>query len=73
MHKINTNDQVYVKLTETGKKILNSVPGYKDFSVLDSQGYYKFHLWELMQIFGEAHYIGCREVPFENNEICFPE
>ncbi len=69
IHKINLNVQVYVKLTEKGKEILSSKEFVSHFTP-DHEGYYKFQLWELMQIFGKDLWNGCK-VPFENNEIVF--
>jgi hypothetical protein len=54
----NFNDKIWVRLTETGKKILKDsnekwkVPN-PDFIYIEELGYNEFHLWELMQIFGE--------------------
>lgn len=66
--KFNINDYVKVKLTEHGKKILKE----KDINnSVDENGYTKFQLWDIMNIFGEYCILGC-DVPFET-EIIIPE
>lgn len=69
---LNSNDRVRVKLTEKGQEILTKY--YGAWIHLESfqphtpgkDGYYKFHLWELMEIFGPSMHLGM-EVPFEGN------
>lgn len=69
---LNSNDRVRVKLTNRGRQILEKYYGkwieLESFVpyTQDAAGYYKFHLWELMQIFGPSMYMGM-EVPFEHN------
>jgi hypothetical protein len=55
MNKINLNQKVKVKVTETGRKYLKNHQYYKNYPVhKDKEGYYLFQFWELMGIFGEA-------------------
>lgn len=65
---INLNNHVYVKLTEHGHKVYNDyfeqfhmAPTPLDYYV---DGYAKFQLWNLMQIFGDSCFNGCK-LPFE--------
>ncbi|WP_372011406.1 hypothetical protein NBRC13296_12670 [Paenibacillus chitinolyticus] len=69
--KFNINIPVHVKLTEHGQNILNDYyTGYGYLKVPELDGYYKFQMHELMNIFGRHHNMGF-DVPFENNEIVF--
>lgn len=63
MRKLNLNDYVYVHLTEEGLKVLKEryealkakypyIGPYYDRPI-DDDGYTRFQLWELMEIFGE--------------------
>ena len=66
---MNVNDHVWVKLTPEGEiayKKWNEDLGVKDPLPLQKtwDGFVKFQLWELMQIFGGSCYNGCK-VPFE--------
>lgn len=70
--KFNINDNVYVKLTNEGKRAyqeyrskydLNAL-GIKAPTVKKENGYSVFQMWEVMQIFGPYIYMGC-PVPFE--------
>ena len=64
---MNINDKVKVKLTGDGVETLHKA---RKFEVtVDSVGYYTFHLWELMAIFGPYIYQGMTEHLFENNEV----
>ena len=76
--KINLNDFIKVKLTETGKEIfnhrfddLNKKLGkevYKNISLkVDENGYVEFQLWDFMQIYGSYMYMAGPTVisPFE--------
>ena len=73
---INLNEYVKVKLTDYGLKVhrthylVKSAPVYRPPRV-DEQGYSKFQLWDLMNIFGSVMYLGNPNVPFENNEIIY--
>jgi hypothetical protein len=59
----NMNDYVKVKLNELGFTILETKISYHK---LDNEGYLTLPLWELMQLFGEHLFLGCK-VPFETN------
>jgi len=66
---MNLNDPVWVKLTPVGidaYRKWNADNGVQSptFPAADFDGYTKFQLWELMQIFGSACFNGCK-VPFE--------
>ena len=79
----NVNDYVKVKLTEKGKYIyrhnlddlnetirgLGGEPLIPIELEYDDEGYAKFQLWHLMEIFGKHLFNGC-EVPF-NTTIKF--
>ena len=70
----NCNEYVYVKLTQFGKEILakdeeefrrlyNIEPIYK-FKPEDEDGWSKWQLWDLMNIFGPYMKMGCNN-PFD--------
>ena len=67
----NINEYVYVRLNDTGRKIDKDY--WARFNcrpislVEDKQGYSRWHLWDLMNMFGEYIFMGCREVPFDTN------
>jgi len=66
----NINDMVKVKLTKLGRKIyIDSYTRYgleEPKIVIDVNGYTKFQMWTLMEVFG--NYCGmARELPFETN------
>ena len=79
--KININDYVKVRLKEQGFCIhrqhydniwFGRIPPYPyKPPMVDKDGYSKFPLWELMQLFGEHLSLGM-EVPFDT-EIVFGE
>ena len=61
--KFNVNNYVRVKLTEVGKNILEA----EEIKYLpDEEGFVRFQMWELMQIFGNHMWNGC-DIPFETN------
>lgn len=79
--KVNMNDDVFVKLKEKGFELLcnqynemdklyfsgnnqKTVEYYK--SLRNSQGFYRFQLWEFMQTFGSTMTMGFNEY-FEND------
>lgn len=61
--KFNVNNYVKVKLTKRGKEIMEE-EGVMSKPKPDAEGFSKFQMWELMQIFGNYVYNGC-EIPFE--------
>lgn len=74
----NINDDVLVKITPRGRDVVDmknneytkrwGVRALYTLPIPDSDGYSKFQLWELMNLFGD--YIGTGyEVPFETNII----
>lgn len=72
--KINVNEIVTVRLTEYGNQILkehydamNLPEEYRNKGNL--YGDHEFHLWELMNIFGNRFRMGMCEVPFVQNSI----
>ena len=76
-YKFNINQKVKVKLTDYGKKILdtyfaelNISPMHYTLYKVDKSGYITFQMWDLMSIFGEHIYMGA-PICFENNEIIF--
>lgn len=79
--KFNVNDYVHIKLTPLGKKVyLGHYNEYRELSYQplmkrmpkytksEKKGYHKFQLWEIMQIFGEIIYNGCK-MPFKTEII----
>jgi hypothetical protein len=64
-HHINLNHEVKVKLTDSGQDVLAMQQLRRQ---QDADGYIKFQLWELMNIFGVHVYNGC-SIPFEFNRI----
>lgn len=70
--KFNINETVYVKLTAKGldvhKKYWEEIFKYSKYEYNppkpNSEGYYQFQLWDLMNIFGSSCYNGCK-APFE--------
>ena len=84
MKKININDYVKVKLTDSGKDIfyhqydrVNEQYGKEllkpYYPEEDSDGFVEIQLWQLMQIYGPYMFnvIGC--VPFKRNDIYFDD
>ena len=68
---VNLNEYIKVKLTDKGKEIYrNHYHDIDDEYVptldTDKEGYYKFQLWEFMQIFGEHFHMG-GGLPCETN------
>lgn len=79
MQKLNLNFTVKVKLTSYGleqhKKHwaffrVNKTDVYTPPKI-DSEGYSKFLLWELMSIFGSVLFLGNPNIPFELNEFIY--
>ena len=62
---INLNHEVKVKLTDSGQDVLAMQQLRRQ---QDADGYIKFQLWELMNIFGSYVYNGC-SIPFTFNRI----
>ena len=62
---ININDDVKVKLTDSGRDVLAMQQLRRQ---QDADGYIKFQLWELMNVFGSYVYNGC-SIPFTFNRI----
>jgi hypothetical protein len=69
LESFNLNNDVYMRLTPTGKKILNTQPYKLSAWKTDDEGYIHIPLWEVMRIFGKEMRMGMSEVPFVNNEI----
>lgn len=83
--KLNINQYVKVKLNDSGIAILkarrdevnkkihaNGGKGLGEFELkVDEEGYTKFPLWELMNIFGHVMVMGL-ETPFETDIIIKP-
>ncbi len=79
MKKFNINNYVYVKLTDIGyEQYLDKLKYYHDTTPTlfewptieniklkeDKNGYLKFQMWEVMDLFGENLFNGC-DKPFE--------
>jgi hypothetical protein len=78
---MNTNDPVWVELTDYGKEVLRqhwagvitiNKPNYESLYHI-TNGWYRFSLWELMHIYGPHLYNGARFMPFEKNEVQFTD
>ena len=66
----NTNDSVKVWLTDYGRDILRQKQDSRHSSErVDAQGYTKFQLWELMNIFGSHIYNGATRQCFDANIV----
>jgi len=65
---MHVNDCVKVRLTLQGKHILDENERFCSPREEDAEGYYYFHLWELMMIFGKHMYLGAKSL-FVGNEI----
>jgi hypothetical protein len=69
-HDFNVNDHVLVKLTEHGRELRRryfarlGLPDGLLPELKETDGWSRWQLWELMSIFGEHMYNGCR-IPFE--------
>jgi hypothetical protein len=70
MTAININEWVKVKLTDYGWEVLWE-RGHNIYVKTDAEGYSKFQLWDLMNIFGHTLYLGNPKAPFEAGEIIF--
>jgi hypothetical protein len=79
MKKFNINSEVKVRLTDVGRSLhkksweeLYSIDNTRIPSYIppqeDEQGYSRFVMWELMQIFGSYLTMGC-EIPFETTVL----
>lgn len=71
--KININENINVRLTPQGQELIRK--HYATYNVTwhpNADGWYKFQLWDLMNIFGPHLYAGCR-VPFEDCDIYLEE
>jgi len=67
--KLNLNDQVKVRLTKRGLIVLNKYCEGVLLPKPDENGYYKFSLWELANIFGNEFHNGQMKPSIVNNEI----
>jgi hypothetical protein len=67
--EVSINASVKVRLTDYGRTVLAANGDYRaNITQMDSKGYTKFDLWQLMKLFGTCLYHGnC--VPFERNLI----
>ena len=84
MRKFNTNLNVKVKLTEYGltelkrqhdelnEQLGGKLMSFKDPST-DDEGCTTFQLHDLMHRFGHMMHVGNSRLPFEGNDIYFPE
>lgn len=66
--RMNINEYVWVKLTDDGKKQLASKGSFAHRE--EDRGWHKFPMWELMEIFGSAMYMGGKSM-FEAGDIYF--
>lgn len=74
-HHFNVNIQCRVVLTEAGIKTLQDHSPYKlalpCWNPQDRT--FTSELWDVMHIFGDSHYTGNNNLPFEHNEIVILE
>ena len=78
--KVNINEEIKVKLTDEGKIVYAKWDHKHDDVIhkdnlmynshLKNDDFWEFHLWELMQIFGEEMRMGNKSM-FVKNEIIF--
>ena len=83
MMNLNLNDNIKVKLTEFGEKIIDSEYAelriaYPDLDLVplyvpDDEGYYQFQIWEFMKIFGKYMLMTLNQVIVDNNIIVVPK
>jgi hypothetical protein len=74
--QFNINDSVQVKLTDYGRDILRQKQDSRhSLERVDAQGYTRFQLWELMNIFGSHIYNGATRQCFDANIVLleFPQ
>ena len=72
MKNINLNTEIWVKLTEEGKKIIlmkevNNFGKPEPIKRKTKNGYTRFQLCEVMHLFGEEMYNGNNNIPIERN------
>jgi hypothetical protein len=68
--QFNINDFVKVRLTDYGRDILRQkLDSRHSFEQVDAQGYTRFKLWELMNIFGLHIYNGAMRQCFDANIV----
>lgn len=72
MEKFNLNSHVYVKLNYKGKRIVANHYAHSDHRKPDSKGFYKFQMWEFMNVFGQ-HLMMTADIISEENCIYFDE
>ena len=71
---INMNEDVYVRLTLAGLRILlqsDSGERFYRYNYDRRLMALRAPLWELMEIFGPHHHMGMGETPFDDNVIYF--
>ena len=61
----NINHEVLVRLTDKGRKIVAEDPDGAYPYTEDENGWSKWQLWVLMQVFGQHCWNGVKELPFE--------
>ena len=72
MKNLSINSDVWIKLTNEGKRILelyyvDSHGNKIEMNRKTKNGYTKFQLWEVMYLFGNEMSIGKTSLPFETN------
>jgi hypothetical protein len=77
---VNLNDKVSVRLTPAGEAIwadwyragnpLRSIPDYITKKI-DEKGWISFQLWDFMNVFGPALYLGMHAPLFVENDVRF--
>lgn len=73
--EFNLNNNIIVKLDKHGEKILKNYYSTDNIDALRSkekEGYYLFHFWEFIHIFGEYSF-SCSNLPFSCNAYIYIE
>jgi hypothetical protein len=69
--KVNLNNQVRVRLTESGMRQMRAYWGKSTEHMIKDGNSFKTELWSLMSIFGAELHNGSIELPFVGNEVEF--
>lgn len=68
---MNINNYVWLKLTKDGQKVVDKSRTTSLYQL--DNGWSRFQLWNLMNIFGGYMHLGNNKTYFENNEIFFQD
>jgi hypothetical protein len=65
--EFNINENVYVRLTPYGKKVLQERAVFYGYPYIEKQevdGWSRWQMWDLISTFGECLYLGAAQLPF---------